>query len=81
MENGGTTLGSCMVKLICGLRGSVRMPPSISRISGTVIANGRRSGPDQLDRIPRCKFIAQRGVARPSGVQSVTIAQTCQSRI
>ena len=49
--------------------------------AGTVTENGRVSGPTISTTSPAANLLRRESVASPSGVQSVTMAQTCQSRI
>ena len=50
-------------------------------ISGTVREKGRVSGPTTSTVSPVRNLLRRLRVASPSGVQSVTTAQICQSRI
>ena len=76
-----TGRGSCMRNTICGVRGSRSGSPSASCMTGTVTENGRVSGPTISTSSPAANLLRSESVASPSGVQSVTMAQTCQSRI
>ena len=77
---GGTGRGSCMVNTIWGVFGSVRSPPSVSCITGTVTVKGLVSGPTISTVSPAANLFRRLRVARPSASQSVTTAQICQSR-
>ena len=77
----GTGRGSCMRNTICGVRGSRSGSPSASCMTGTVTENGRVSGPTISTSSTQTNLLRSESVASPSGEQSVTMAQTCQSRI
>ena len=78
---GGTGRGSCMENTIWGVFGSASGKPSASAIIGAVMEKGFVSGPTTSTASPAANLLRRLRVASPSGVQSVTTAQICQSRM
>ena len=70
-----------MVNTICGVFGSVSGSPWLSVIMGAVMVKGLVSGPTTSTASPAPNLLRRLRVASPSGVQSVTTAQICQSRM